>query len=207
MVMVFDAHAAVTPDGNPVASPIPVALVVVCVIAVKALFAQSVGDDDALVTVSQAGLKTRAIPAISLGLVFTVQFTLPAPVAPIAGLLAHAAPIQAELPALLPTSNSSVKVAGEVILQLLLSKFAFVVEVSLAAAPNNNTVVLVVKVVVDGIFVISEVVPVVHDELGVTSKGVVESTPENATIPPTANEDEPVTAKVYDVGSVPVAIL
>jgi hypothetical protein len=196
MVIVLEAHAAVTPVGNAVAVPIPVAPVVVCVMFVKALFAQSVGDDDALVTVSQAGLKTRAIPAISLGLVLTVQFTRPAPVAPVAGLVAHAAPTQAELAALLPTSNSSVKVAGEVIVQLVLLKFAFVVEVSLAAAPNNNTAVLVVTVVILGMFVIFALVAVVQLVLGVTSKGVVLLTPENATIPPTANEDELVTAKV-----------
>lgn len=207
MVIVFDAHEGVTPVGNPVAVPIPVALVVVCVMFVKALFAQSVGDDDALVTVSQAGSKTRAIPAISLGLVFTVQFTLPAPVAPVNGFVAHAAPIQAELLALFPTSNSSDKVAGEVIVQLVLLKFAFVVEVSLAAAPNNKTAVLVDKVVTLGMFETLALVAVVQLVLGVTSKGVLLLTPENATIPPTANVDELVTAKVYDVGSEPVAIL
>ena len=51
MVIVFEEYEADTPDGNPVAVPIPVAMVVVCVMFVKALFAQSVGDDDALVTV------------------------------------------------------------------------------------------------------------------------------------------------------------
>jgi hypothetical protein len=124
MVMVFDAHAAETPAGKPFAPEtpefeIPVARVVVCVIAVKALLIQTDGAEDALLTVSQAGLRTTAIPAISLGEVFTVQFTLPLPVVPAAALVAHAAPIQAVLLALLPTSNSSVKVAGEVIVQLL----------------------------------------------------------------------------------------
>ena len=196
MVIVLEAHAAVTPVGNPVAVPIPVALVVVCVIAVKALLLQSVGDEDALLTVSQAGSKIRAIPAISLGLVLTVQFTLPAPVAPVAGLVAHAAPTQAELAALLPTSNSSAKAAGEVIVQLLSLKFAFVVEVSLAAAPNNNTAVLVDKVVTLGMFETLALVAVVQLVLGVTSKGLLLLTPENATIPPTANVDEVVTVKV-----------
>ena len=37
MVIVLDAKAAVTPDGNPVAVPIPVEPVVLCVIAVKAV--------------------------------------------------------------------------------------------------------------------------------------------------------------------------
>jgi hypothetical protein len=39
---------AVTPDGKPVALPIPVALVVVCVIFVKAVLTVSVGVDDAV---------------------------------------------------------------------------------------------------------------------------------------------------------------
>ena len=38
---------AVTPDGKPVALPIPVALVVECVIFVKIVFTNSVGVDDA----------------------------------------------------------------------------------------------------------------------------------------------------------------
>ena len=51
MVIVFDAHKGVTPDGNPVAVPIPVAPVVVCVMFVKAVFTQSVGVDEAAVAV------------------------------------------------------------------------------------------------------------------------------------------------------------
>ena len=37
MVIVFDAHVAVTPAGKSVATPIPVAPVVVCVIPAKAV--------------------------------------------------------------------------------------------------------------------------------------------------------------------------
>ena len=43
IVIVLAAHAAVTPAGNPVAVPIPVAPVVVCVIAVKAVLIHNVG--------------------------------------------------------------------------------------------------------------------------------------------------------------------
>ena len=43
MVIVLDAHAAVTPAGNPVADPIPVAPVVVWVMAVKAVFIFKLG--------------------------------------------------------------------------------------------------------------------------------------------------------------------
>ncbi len=43
MVIVLDAHAAVTPAGKPVAVPIPVAPVVVWVMAVKAVLILNVG--------------------------------------------------------------------------------------------------------------------------------------------------------------------
>jgi hypothetical protein len=51
MVIVFPAHDAVTPAGNPVGAPIPVAPVVVCVIAVIAVLTHNVGFDEAAVTV------------------------------------------------------------------------------------------------------------------------------------------------------------
>jgi hypothetical protein len=47
IVIVFEAHAAVTPAGNPVAEPIPVAVVVVCVMLVIAVFTATEGDDEA----------------------------------------------------------------------------------------------------------------------------------------------------------------
>ena len=51
MVMVFEDHVADTPAGKPFAPDtpslaIPVAPVVLCVIAVKAVLMHSVGDDD-----------------------------------------------------------------------------------------------------------------------------------------------------------------
>jgi len=66
MVMVFDAKAAVTPAGKPVAVPIPVAPVVVCVMLVKAVFIQIVGVED-------------AIPAVFAGVtvIVPVAFTEP----------------------------------------------------------------------------------------------------------------------------------
>ena len=42
-MIVLDAHAAVTPAGNPVAVPIPLVPVVVWVILVKAVFILKVG--------------------------------------------------------------------------------------------------------------------------------------------------------------------
>ena len=73
MVMVFDAKAAVTPDGNPVAVPIPVAPVVLCVIAVNAVLIHKVGVEDAAPAVL---IKTVIVP---------VAFTAPQP--PVNGIL------------------------------------------------------------------------------------------------------------------------
>ena len=50
-VIVLAAQDAVTPAGRPVAVPIPVAPVVACVIAVKAVLMHSVGVEDAVLTV------------------------------------------------------------------------------------------------------------------------------------------------------------
>ena len=50
-MIVFAAHAAVTPAGKPVAAPMPVAPVVVCVMAVSGVLIQSVGVDEAALTV------------------------------------------------------------------------------------------------------------------------------------------------------------
>ena len=47
IVMVFDAQLAVTPAGKPVAVPIPVAPVVVCVMFVIAVLTQTVCVDEA----------------------------------------------------------------------------------------------------------------------------------------------------------------
>ena len=51
MVTVLEAQDAVTPVGKPDATPIPVAPVVVCVIAVNAVLIHIVGDDEATLTV------------------------------------------------------------------------------------------------------------------------------------------------------------
>jgi hypothetical protein len=54
IVIVFAAQAAVTPDGRPVAVPIPVAPVVVCVIGVNAVLIHNVGVEEAVPTVLSA---------------------------------------------------------------------------------------------------------------------------------------------------------
>ena len=46
IVMVLLAHEAVTPAGNPVAVPIPVARVVTCVISVNGVLIQRVGVEE-----------------------------------------------------------------------------------------------------------------------------------------------------------------
>lgn len=51
MVMVLADQVAVTPDGSPVAVPIPVAPVVVWVMFVNGVFTQSVGAEDPAVVV------------------------------------------------------------------------------------------------------------------------------------------------------------
>ncbi len=50
-MIVFEAHAAATPAGNPVAVPIPVAPVVICVIGVNAVLIHNVGVEEAVPTV------------------------------------------------------------------------------------------------------------------------------------------------------------
>ena len=51
IVIVLLAHAAVTPVGNPVAVPIPIAPVVVCVILFNTEFIHMVGVEDAALVV------------------------------------------------------------------------------------------------------------------------------------------------------------
>ena len=73
-VTTSEAQAALTPAGNPVAVPIPVAPVVVCVIFVNAVLIHSVG-------------VLEAAPAVLSGLtvIVPVAFTVPQP--PVNGML------------------------------------------------------------------------------------------------------------------------
>src|ERR1035437_5558057 len=54
MVIVFAAHAAVTPAGNPAATPIPVAPVVAWVILISTVLIHNVGVDDGALAVLTA---------------------------------------------------------------------------------------------------------------------------------------------------------
>ena len=73
MVITLDAQFAVTPGGSPVAVPIPVAPVVVCVIFVIAALIHTVGAEEAAPTVLFAD--TVIVP---------VAFALPQP--PVSGI-------------------------------------------------------------------------------------------------------------------------
>ena len=74
MVIVLDAKAAVTPVGNPVAVPIPVAPVVAWVIAVNAVLIHNVGDDE-------------AAPAVLFGVTTIVPVAVTLPQPPVNGIL------------------------------------------------------------------------------------------------------------------------
>ena len=74
MVIVFDAQDAVTPAGRPVAAPMPVAVVVVCVIAVSAVLMHSVGAEEAVPTV-----------LFGVTVMLPVAFTMPHP--PVSGMV------------------------------------------------------------------------------------------------------------------------
>ena len=74
MVIVLLAHAALTPAGNPVAAPMPVAPVVVWVIAVNGVLIQRVGVAD-------------AAPEVLSGVtvIVPIAFTVPQP--PVNGMI------------------------------------------------------------------------------------------------------------------------
>ena len=74
IVIVLDAQAAVTPAGRPVAVPMPVAPVVVCMIAVRAVWMHSVGVEEAAPTVLSG--VTVIVP---------LAFTVPQP--PVSGMV------------------------------------------------------------------------------------------------------------------------
>ena len=74
IVIVLDAQAAVTPAGRPVGVPMPVAVVVVCVIAVSAVWMQSVGVEE-------------AAPTVLSGVTVIVPVALALPQPPVSGML------------------------------------------------------------------------------------------------------------------------
>ena len=75
MVMVLDAHTAVTPAGRPVAVPIPVVPVVVCVMAVRAVLMHSVGVEEATEAVLK-GVTDIAAEAVAVQPSLSVTVTV-----------------------------------------------------------------------------------------------------------------------------------
>ena len=73
IVIVFVANAAVTPTGNPVVVPMPVAPVVACVIFVNAVLIHRTG-------------ALEAAPAVLLGLTVMVPMALTLPQPPVNGI-------------------------------------------------------------------------------------------------------------------------
>ena len=73
-VIVLELKDAPIPAGNPVAEPIPVAPIVVCVIAVNAVLIHSVGVDD-------------AAPAVLFAVTVIVPVALTVPQPPVNGML------------------------------------------------------------------------------------------------------------------------
>jgi hypothetical protein len=74
MRIVSELNVALTPVGKPVAVPMPVAPVVVCVMVVRALLIQIVGVDDAALVVF-----------VCMTVIVPVAFILPQP--PVNGIL------------------------------------------------------------------------------------------------------------------------
>jgi hypothetical protein len=72
--MVLEANEAVTPGGKLVAAPIPVPPVVACVMAVMALFKQTVGVEE-------------AAPTVLAAVTFIVPVALKLPQPPVSGIV------------------------------------------------------------------------------------------------------------------------
>ena len=68
MVIVFEDQAADTPEGKPVAAPIPVAFVVVCVMFVINVLTHTLGDEEA-----------AEADAVNETVIVPVAFTAPHP--------------------------------------------------------------------------------------------------------------------------------
>ena len=73
MVITFAAQAALTPAGRPVAAPMPVAPVVVCVMLVSTVLMHSVGVEEA------------ALDVLTSTVIVPVALTVPQP--PVNGML------------------------------------------------------------------------------------------------------------------------
>ena len=76
IVIVPADQDAVTPEGNPVAVPIPVAIVVVCIIFVNVVFTGNVWLEDALAVLSTQGVTGLVVEIIGEGPIIFVASTV-----------------------------------------------------------------------------------------------------------------------------------
>jgi hypothetical protein len=76
IVIVPADQDAVTPEGNPVAVPIPVAMVVECVIFVNVVFTGNVRLEDALTVLSTQGVTGLVVEIIGEGPIIFVASTV-----------------------------------------------------------------------------------------------------------------------------------
>ena len=80
IVIVFDAHVAVTPEGRPVGAPMPVAPVVACVMAGSAVWIHTVGAKEATEAVF-VGVTERVAVAVAVQPLLSVSVTVYGPAA------------------------------------------------------------------------------------------------------------------------------
>lgn len=74
IMIVFEAQSAVTPAGSPLGVPMPVAFVVVCVMAVKGVLIHKVGVEE-------------AAPTVLFGVTVMVPVAVALPQPPVSGIL------------------------------------------------------------------------------------------------------------------------
>jgi hypothetical protein len=190
MVSTLEAQEAVTPAGSPVGVPIPVAPVVVRVMLVSGVLIHNVGLEDAVpavLGVGQAGRSATITEAITRPPLFAGQFTLPLPVEPVVGRIAHAKPTAVPLLATLaPTSTISLSVVGLLAVAQVLKLAVVDGEPNREPAPSMTMAQLAVTVVTPEIPVMDVVDEVVMPVGTDTSNGLAELTPEKAAIIPEA---------------------
>ncbi len=85
IVIVFVAHAAVTPAGKPVGAPMPVAPVVACVMLVNAVLIHKVGVEE-------------AVPAVLAGVTVIVPEAFAVPQPPVNGIVYAKVPLAVGVP-------------------------------------------------------------------------------------------------------------
>jgi hypothetical protein len=151
---------------------------------------QGVGEEDAALAVfgvGHAGRRATITAPIVLPPSLGGQFTLPLPVEPVVGRMAHAAPTALPLlPTLDPMSKISVNVVGLLVVAQVLKLLVVDGAPKRDPAANMTIALLTVTGETAVIPVIALLVDVVIPVGTVTSNGFEVLTPENATIAPAA---------------------